>query len=155
MYFSTAYVIGSTCFELVFGWTDFFAKKGKVWFVFEYQKKKIKKVKIKRLILDQTKYRVSNENRKRQFFEYFYHDLHKKLMKDDFFFFSFGDLSTKAIWEDVKYLIFGYFLVYFYVQVMLGRFNKVEQRVRNDDLQLFLFSSFQKFTFFIFVLSIN
>ena len=76
-------------------------------------------------------------------------------MKDDFFFFSFGDLSTKAIWEDVKYLIFGYFLVYFYVQVMLGRFNKVEQRVRNDDLQLFLFSSLQKFTFFIFVLSIN
>ena len=66
-----------------------FCKKGKVWFVFEYQKKKIKKVKIKRLILDQTKYRVSNENRKRQFFEYFYHDLHKKLMKDDFLLFQF------------------------------------------------------------------
>jgi hypothetical protein len=65
----------------------FFAKKGKVWFVFEYQEKKIKKVKIKRLILDQTKYRVSNENRKRQFFEY--HDLHKKLMKDDFLLFQF------------------------------------------------------------------
>jgi hypothetical protein len=41
-------------------------------------------------------------------------------------------LSTKAIWDDVKFLIVGYMLVFIYVQIMLGRFNRVEQRVKGS-----------------------
>ena len=43
---------------------------------------------------------------------------------------SFGDISTKAIWDDVTYMVIGYMMLYAFVQIMIGRFNKVEQRVR-------------------------
>ena len=42
---------------------------------------------------------------------------------------SFGDVSTETIWSDVNYLIISFILVYIFVQVMLGKFNRVEQRV--------------------------
>ena len=42
---------------------------------------------------------------------------------------SYGDISTKAIWDDVTYMIFGYSVLYIFVQIMMGRFNRVEQRV--------------------------
>ena len=42
---------------------------------------------------------------------------------------SFGDVSTQTIWSDVNYLTIGFILVYIFVQVMMGRFNRVEQRV--------------------------
>ena len=42
---------------------------------------------------------------------------------------SFGDISTKAIWDDVTYMVIGYMMLYAFVQIMIGRFNKVEQRV--------------------------
>ncbi len=42
---------------------------------------------------------------------------------------SYGDISSGAIWDDVNFLIIGYCFVYIFVQAMIGRFNKVEQRV--------------------------
>ena len=45
---------------------------------------------------------------------------------------SYGDISTKAIWDDVTYMIFGYSVLYIFVQIMMGRFNRVEQRVSTD-----------------------
>ena len=42
---------------------------------------------------------------------------------------SFGDVSTQTIWSDVNYLVISFILVYIFVQVMLGKFNRVEQRV--------------------------
>ncbi len=42
---------------------------------------------------------------------------------------SYGDISSGAIWSDVNFLIIGYCFVYLFVQGMMGRFNKVEQRV--------------------------
>ena len=44
-------------------------------------------------------------------------------------YFSFGDVSDGAIWDDVIFLTCGYFMIYAYVQIMLGKFNRVEQRV--------------------------
>eukprot|EP00095_Tigriopus_kingsejongensis_P003657 maker-scaffold11_size778918-snap-gene-1.12 protein:Tk03657 transcript:maker-scaffold11_size778918-snap-gene-1.12-mRNA-1 annotation:"hypothetical protein DAPPUDRAFT_306990" len=41
---------------------------------------------------------------------------------------SYGDISNGAIWDDVIFLTCGYFMIYVYVQSMLGRFNRVEQR---------------------------
>jgi hypothetical protein len=43
---------------------------------------------------------------------------------------SYGDISTKAIWDDVTFLVIGFCFVYLFVQTMIGRFNKVEQRVK-------------------------
>ena len=45
---------------------------------------------------------------------------------------SYGDISTKAIWDDVTYMIFGYSVLYIFVQIMMGWFNRVEQRVSTD-----------------------
>ena len=42
---------------------------------------------------------------------------------------SYGDISTNAIWDDANYMIFGYSVLYIFVQIMMGRFNRVEQRV--------------------------
>ncbi len=39
-------------------------------------------------------------------------------------------MSTATVWSDVWYLVIGYILVWFYVQVMVGKFNRVEQRVK-------------------------
>lgn len=41
---------------------------------------------------------------------------------------SYGDISTGAIWDDVVFLTIGYLMIYAYVQSMLGKFNRVEQR---------------------------
>lgn len=41
---------------------------------------------------------------------------------------SFGDISTGTIWRDVTYLIIGFMMVYAFVQIVMGRFNRVEQR---------------------------
>ena len=41
---------------------------------------------------------------------------------------SFGDIGGSTIRGDVKGLIIGYMLLLIYVQIMLGRFNCVEQR---------------------------
>ena len=42
---------------------------------------------------------------------------------------SFGDVSTKTIYEDVGKLIIGFMGLYAFVQIMMGRLNRVEQRV--------------------------
>ena len=42
---------------------------------------------------------------------------------------SFGDIASSTIWGDVSYLILGFSIVFLYVNVMLGKFNVVEQRV--------------------------
>ena len=42
---------------------------------------------------------------------------------------SYGDVSNGAIWDDVIFLTVGYFMIYAYVQIMLGKFNRIEQRV--------------------------
>ncbi|XP_066978338.1 patched domain-containing protein 3-like [Macrobrachium rosenbergii] len=41
---------------------------------------------------------------------------------------SFGKIVSDDITGDVRYLVAGFFLVFFYVTVMLGKFNLVEQR---------------------------
>ena len=43
--------------------------------------------------------------------------------------FSFDDLSKDAIQTDVLMLIVGFGMMFIYVQIMLGGFNLVEQRV--------------------------
>ena len=51
---------------------------------------------------------------------------------------SFGDVSTETIWSDVTYLTISFILVYIFVQVMLGKFNRVEQRVIFLKVQILL-----------------
>ena len=41
---------------------------------------------------------------------------------------SFGDIAGSTILGDIKGLVIGYMLLLIYVQIMLGRFNWVEQR---------------------------
>ncbi|XP_037081976.1 NPC intracellular cholesterol transporter 1-like [Pollicipes pollicipes] len=41
---------------------------------------------------------------------------------------SFGEISSSAIFGDVKYLVFGYMVMFMYIQLMLGRCNMVEHR---------------------------
>ena len=41
---------------------------------------------------------------------------------------SFGDVSTQTIYKDVGKMIIGFIALFIYVQVMMGRFNQVEQR---------------------------
>eukprot|EP00092_Neocalanus_flemingeri_P008175 GFUD01008815.1.p1 GENE.GFUD01008815.1~~GFUD01008815.1.p1 ORF type:complete len:989 (+),score=163.46 GFUD01008815.1:223-3189(+) len=41
---------------------------------------------------------------------------------------SFGDIASGTIWGDVKNLILGFSIVFIYVNIMLGKFNHVEQR---------------------------
>lgn len=43
--------------------------------------------------------------------------------------FSFGDISGATILGDVRLLTAGVIVVFMYVQLMLGKFNMVEQRV--------------------------
>lgn len=43
--------------------------------------------------------------------------------------FSFGDISSATILGDVRLLTAGIIVVFVYVQLMLGKFNLVEQRV--------------------------
>ena len=43
----------------------------------------------------------------------------------------YSDVSNGAIWDDVVFLCVGYMVVYMYVQMMLGKFNRVEQRVKS------------------------
>lgn len=45
--------------------------------------------------------------------------------------FSFGEISGNTISGDVLFLIAGNAILFIYVTMMLGRFNLVEQRVRN------------------------
>ena len=42
---------------------------------------------------------------------------------------SFGDIASSTIWGDVSNLILGFSIVFVYVNIMLGKFNMVEQRV--------------------------
>ena len=46
---------------------------------------------------------------------------------------SFGDISSATILGDVRLLSAGICVVFIYVQLMLGKFNLVEQRVRDLD----------------------
>ena len=43
---------------------------------------------------------------------------------------SFGDISGATILGDVQLLTAGVAVVFIYVQLMLGKFNLVEQRVK-------------------------
>jgi hypothetical protein len=43
---------------------------------------------------------------------------------------SFSDIASGAIWGDANNLILGFSIVFIYVNLMLGKFNMVEQRVR-------------------------
>ena len=38
--------------------------------------------------------------------------------------------SFVAIWDDVSFLIIGFISLYAFVQIMIGRLNRVEQRVK-------------------------
>jgi len=44
---------------------------------------------------------------------------------------SFGDISSATILGDVRLLVVGISVLFIYVQLMLGKFNMVEQRVRS------------------------
>ena len=44
---------------------------------------------------------------------------------------SFGEIASGTIWGDTGNLILGFSIVFIYVNIMLGKFNHVEQRVRN------------------------
>jgi hypothetical protein len=46
---------------------------------------------------------------------------------------SFGDISSATILGDVRLLSAGICVVFIYVQLMLGKFNLVEQRVRREE----------------------
>lgn len=46
--------------------------------------------------------------------------------------FSFGDISGATILGDVRLLTAGVIVVFMYVQLMLGKFNMVEQRVSSS-----------------------
>ena len=61
---------------------------------------------------------------------------------------SFGDVSTETIWSDVNYLTISFILVYIFVQVMLGKFNRVEQRVIYLKVQILREGPFLKSPFF-------
>ena len=41
---------------------------------------------------------------------------------------SFGDIASATIFGDIKGLAIGYMLLMVYVQIMLGKFNCIEQR---------------------------
>ena len=43
---------------------------------------------------------------------------------------SFGEIASGAIWGDTFNLSIGFSIVFIYVNIMLGKFNHVEQRVR-------------------------
>ena len=43
---------------------------------------------------------------------------------------SFGEIASGTIWGDTNNLILGFSIVFIYVNIMLGKFNFVEQRVR-------------------------
>lgn len=45
---------------------------------------------------------------------------------------SFADISGSTIWNDAYKLAAGFSLVFMYVIFMLGKFNLVEQRVRDE-----------------------
>lgn len=46
-------------------------------------------------------------------------------------FYSFGDISQGLIFDDGLMLVAGFFIMFLYVSTMLGKFNLIEQRVRN------------------------
>lgn len=52
------------------------------------------------------------------------------VLMSDFLLCSFGDISSATILGDVSLLTAGIAVVFIYVQLMLGKFNLVEQRVR-------------------------
>ena len=61
---------------------------------------------------------------------------------------SFGDISSATILGDVSLLTAGIAVVFIYVQLMLGKFNLVEQRVRtkqNNDLSLKALNEYEPF----------
>lgn len=44
---------------------------------------------------------------------------------------SFGDISSASMYQDLDILTFGSFLMVFYVQFIISKFNAVEARVRD------------------------
>ncbi len=49
---------------------------------------------------------------------------------------SFGQIASATIMTDVTNLIIGFAIVFTYVNLMLGKFNMVEQRVSYFDIFL-------------------
>lgn len=45
------------------------------------------------------------------------------------FLYSFGDISGETIGNDAQKLSIGFIIMFLFVQLMLGKFNLVEQRV--------------------------
>ena len=52
---------------------------------------------------------------------------------------SFGEIASGTIWGDTTNLTIGFSIVFIYVNIMLGKFNHVEQRVRSVLLSGLLF----------------
>ena len=50
---------------------------------------------------------------------------------------SFGQIASATIMTDVTNLIIGFAIVFTYVNLMLGKFNMVEQRVSCMFLNIF------------------
>ena len=50
---------------------------------------------------------------------------------------SFGQIASATIMTDVTNLIIGFAIVFTYVNLMLGKFNMVEQRVSYMFLKFF------------------
>ena len=46
---------------------------------------------------------------------------------------SFGEIASGTIWADTTNLSIGFSIVFIYVNIMLGKFNHVEQRARFQD----------------------
>ena len=45
---------------------------------------------------------------------------------------SFNDIATESIVSDVSMVILGFSVVFCYVQIMLGKFSFIKNRVRKD-----------------------
>ena len=53
---------------------------------------------------------------------------------------DYGDASSAAVWGDALFLTAGYLLIYVYVQAVLGRWDRVEQRAGLGQYNLLLLS---------------
>jgi len=51
---------------------------------------------------------------------------------------QYGDVSSDAIWGDALFLTCGYFIIYGFVQAVLGKWNRVEQRAALGNIQPYL-----------------
>lgn len=62
--------------------------------------------------------------------------------------FSFGDVYKLTMYNDMKIVVVGYMIMFVYVAINLGRFNMIEQRVRQFyTIKDFLFLGLIKFLF--------